>query len=100
MTRDELYQVFRMPVEQLRAVSKCLVQRTESSTGRETVTGFCCLDGCDMDVYPFPSERDALLFSVLLKMSGYQPAHNIACSTCYKEYMSEHLQGGIEAYAE
>ena len=30
------------------------------------MTSFCCLGGCDMDVYPFPSERDALLFAALL----------------------------------
>ncbi len=90
--RDEIYQVLCMPVEQLRETSKFPVRRTESGTGWETVTGFCCLGGCDMDVYPFPSERDALLFSVLLKTIGYQPAHNIACSACYKEYMLEHLQ--------
>lgn len=67
--------------------------------GAAAVTGFCCLGGCEMDVYPFQSERDALLFSVLLKEIGYQPPHNIACEKCYQEYMSEQI-GGIDLYAK
>ena len=70
------------------------------SPGWEAVTSFCCLGGCDMDVYPFPSERDALLFAALLKAVGYQPPHNVACAECYQEYMSEQLEGGIDLYAE
>jgi len=98
--RDKIYQVFCTPVEQLREPSGFLARRTENGTGWETVTGFCCLGGCDMDVYSFQSERDALLFAALLKTVGYQAPHNIACSACYQEYMSENLQGGIDSYAE
>ena len=53
-----------------------------------------------MDVYPFQSERDALLFAALLKVVGYQPPHNIACEKCYQEYMTEQTKGGIDSYAE
>ena len=48
----------------------------------------------------FPSERDTLLFAALLKAVGYQPLHNIVCAECYKEYMSEQFEGGIDLYAE
>jgi len=89
--RDKIYQVLCMPVEQLRKASRFSVQRTEDGAGWETVTGFCCLGGCDMDVYSFQSERDALLFSVLLKAVGYQPPHNIACADCYSEFLNDRL---------
>ena len=48
----------------------------------ETVTEHCCLGGCDMGVYTFPTERDALLFAALLQAAGYHPPHNIF----YKKY--------------
>lgn len=97
--RDEMSKVLQMTDAQLREISRFRVQEDESGAGWETVTGFCCLGGCDMDVYSFQSERDALLFSVLLKAVGYQPPHNIACEECYQEYMSEQI-GGIDSYAE
>jgi hypothetical protein len=78
-----------MPDEELGESTPFSVRQSESGPGWETVTGFCCLGGCDMDVYRFQSERDALLFAVLLKAVGYQPPHNIACAECYQEYMSE-----------
>jgi len=89
--RDEIYQVLCAPVEQLREASKFSVRKPESGTDWETVTGFCCLGGCDMDVYSFQSERDALLFSMLLKTVGYQPPHNIACANCYSEFLNDCL---------
>lgn len=89
-----------MSNEELRKASRLSVRRSESVPGWEAVTSFCCLGGCDMDVYPFPSERDALLFAALLKAVGYQPLHNVACAECYQEYMSEQLEGGIDLYAE
>ena len=97
--RDEMSKVLQMTDAQLREISRFHVQEAETGDGWETVTGFCCLGGCDMDVYPFQSERDALLFSLLLKAVGYQPPHNIACEKCYQEYMSEQI-GGIDSYAE
>ena len=98
--RDEMSKVLQMTDAQLREIYRFHVQEVESGAGWETVTGFCCLGGCDMDVYSFQSERDALLFSVLLKVVGYQPPHNLACEKCYHEYMSEHTEGGIDIYAE
>lgn len=88
-----------MTEEQLKGVSGFSVRKSETGDGWETVAGFCCLGGCDMDVYPFQSERDALLFAALLKAVGYQSPHNIACEKCYQEYMSEQI-GGIDSYAE
>ena len=98
--RDKIPKVLQMTDAQLREISRFRVQEDESGDSWETVTGFCCLGGCDMDVYPFQSERDALLFSVLLKAMGYQPPHNIACEKCYQEYMFEQTEGGIDIYAE
>lgn len=89
--RDEMSKVLQMTDAQLREISRFHVQEVESGAGWETVTGFCCLGGCDMDVYSFQSERDALLFSVLLKTVGYQPPHNIACPICYEEHMKDSL---------
>lgn len=97
--RDDIFQVLCMSDDKLREASRFHVQRNETGSW-ETVTGFCCLGGCDMDAYSFQSERDALLFSVLLKVVGYQPPHNSACPACYETYMSEDLQGGIETYVE
>lgn len=89
--RDEMSKVLQMTDAQLREISRFRVQEDESGAGWETVTGFCCLGGCDMDVYSFQSERDALLFSVLLKAVGYQSPHNIACPICYEEHMKDSL---------
>ena len=98
--RDVVFKILLMPDEELGESTPFSVRQSESGPGWETVTGFCCLGGCDMDVYRFQSERDALLFAVLLKVVGYQPPHNIACAECYQEYMSEQLQGGIDSYGE
>ena len=98
--RDKMSKVLQMTDAQLREISRFRVQEDESGAGWETVTGFCCLGGCDMDVYPFQSERDALLFAALLKVVGYQPPHNIACEKCYQEYMTEQTKGGIDSYSE
>lgn len=99
--RDDIYHALCMSDAQLREISRYPVQKDETGASWETVTGFCCLGGCDMDVYPFQTERDALLFSTLLKVVGYQAPHNAACSACYEEYMSENIQeGSIKPYAE
>lgn len=98
--RDVVFKILLLPNEELRESSPFSVRRPESGPSWGTVTGFCCLGGCDMDVYPFPSERDALLFAALLKAVGYQPPHNAACPECYQKYMSEQLQGGIDTYVQ
>ncbi len=56
---------------------------------REIVTDHGCLGGCDLNVYAFPSERDALLFARLLDAIGYRSPQNIACPVCYAEYMQD-----------
>ena len=89
--RDIFSSVLQMTDEQVR--------ENKSGPGWEAVTGFCCLGGCDMDVYSFPSERDAMLFLALLGAVDYQPPLNIACEECYQEYISEQI-GGIDSYAE
>ena len=71
---------------QLRCEARFYVQKSENGTAWETVTEHCCLGGCDMGVYTFSNERDALLFAALLQAAGYRPPHNIACPACYAEY--------------
>ena len=98
--RDIFSPVLQMTDEQLKNIPYLQVRENKSGPGWEAVTGFCCLGGCDMNVYSFQSERDALLFAALLKVVGYQPPHNIACEKCYQEYMTEQTKGGIDSYAE
>ena len=88
-----------MTDEQLKNIPYLQVRENKSGPGWEAVTGFCCLGGCDMDVYSCPSERDAMLFLALLGAVDYQPPLNIACEECYQEYISEQI-GGIDSYAE
>lgn len=81
--------VLMKPDAQLRREARFCVQKSEDGTAWETVTGHCCLGGCDMGVYTFPSERDALLFAALLQAASYRPPHNIACPVCYAEYQKD-----------
>lgn len=74
---------------QLRQEARFHVQRSEDGMSWETVTEHCCLGGCDLGVYTFPTERDALLFAALLQAAGYRPPHNIACPACYAEYQKD-----------
>ena len=74
---------------QLRREARFCVQRSEDGMSWETVTEHRCLGGCDMGVYTFSTERDALLFAALLQAAGYRPPHNIACSACYAEYQKD-----------
>lgn len=53
------------------------------------MTEYCCLGGCDMGIYSFDRERDALLFAALLSALGHKPSHNTACSACYAEYRKD-----------
>lgn len=99
--RERLYDLERMTREcsgrlasilaksdtQLRAGLRFDVRKAEAGEQWEVVTEHCCLGGCDMGIYEFAAERDALLFAALLDTVGFKPAHNTACSTCYAEYM-------------
>ena len=65
----------------------------DQPTGRwEVVTARCYLGGCDMDVVPFATQREASLFAAVLTSTGYRPSENRACSECYSEYM-EAMEG-------
>ena len=89
MIRDTLADYFCMPVDELRARAWAHVRETAGKDGWEVVTKHCCLGGCDMDIYNLPSERDALIFSAILRAIGYRPLHNVACERCYAEYTKE-----------
>ena len=80
--RDIFSSVLQMTDEQLKNIPYLQVRENKSVPGWEAVTGFCCLGGCDMDVYSFPSERDAMLFLALLGAVDYQPPLHIACEEC------------------
>ena len=83
--------VLKQANDQLMQTLRFCVQRSEDGAAWETVTKHCCLGGCDMDVYTFPTERDALLFAALLQAAGYRPPHNIACPACYAEYQKDYI---------
>lgn len=85
--RPVLADILQKPDEALRLSAHCMVQAAEDGAGWEVVTEQCCLGGCDMGVYAFPAEREALLFAALLEAVGYQPTHRAACHSCYAEYV-------------
>ena len=97
--RDVISGALLMTEEQLKGVSGFSVRKSETGDGWETVTGFCCLGGCDMDVYQFQSEWDTRLFLALLGAVDCQPPLIVACEECYQEYIFEQI-GGIDSYAE
>ncbi len=75
--------------EELSASSRYSVYEAKDGSHWETVTEYCCLGGCEMGFYGFPTMRDALVFGALLHVIGYVPPSNIACSNCYNEYMKD-----------
>lgn len=87
--RDTIAAILNEPGDQLRSAVRFHVREAEPGPGWEVVTDHCCLGGCDLNVYDFPSERDALLFARLLDVVGYRPSHNIACPACYEEHMKD-----------
>lgn len=72
--------------DELRKAVAYNCSRSQDGKHWEVVTEYCCLGGCDMGIYPFDRERDALLFAALLSALGHKPSHNTACSDCYAEY--------------
>lgn len=92
--RDTIAAILNEPVDQLRSAVRFHVREAEPGPGWEVVTDHCCLGGCDLSVYDFPSERDALLFARLLDIVGYRPSHNIACPACYEEHMKQISDSG------
>lgn len=90
--RPALARILKKTDEELRTHLCCAVQPAEDTREWEAVTERCCLGGCDMGVYPFSTEREALVFSALLEAVGYRPDHNTACSSCYAEYRKDHIE--------
>lgn len=87
--REVFAEVLEKSDDQLRQDTRFDVQESGDGPGWEVVTAHCCLGGCDMDIYPFAQERDALIFAGLLTATDYKPTHNTACPTCYAEYMKD-----------
>ena len=81
--------VLKRPDAKLRSELRFCVQISEDGASWEAVTEHCCLGGCDMGIYTFPAEREALLFASLLQAAGYHAPHNIACPACYAEYWKD-----------
>lgn len=57
--------------------------------GWKVPTAYCSLGGCDMDIYSFPTQRDALLFAAFMTALGLKPQTGTACPTCYAEYIKD-----------
>lgn len=89
--KTALAEIFKMPDHALQGLASYPVQPTKDALAWETVTAQCCLGGCDMDIYTFLTEREALMFSALLNVIGYRSPHNIACHACYEEYIRERI---------
>lgn len=87
--RDTIAGIMKEPDGVLKSAARFQIWEAENGHGWEVVTDHCCLGGCDLNVYSFPSERDALLFARLLDAVGYRPPHNIACPACYTEHMKD-----------
>ncbi len=81
--RDALGDLMALPISKLRERAKF---DTFWDDGQwQVVTGICNMGGCDMGVFTFPDERDALIFSAALDVVGYKFSRGI-CSDCYAEY--------------
>lgn len=90
--RPILAAVLKKTDEELRTYTHCVIRPTEDACEWEAVTEQCCLGGCDMGVYSFSTEREALVFSALLEVLGYRPNHRTACPTCYAEFRKERIE--------
>lgn len=87
--RPVLARLLKKTDEELRESLHCAVQPGENTREWEAVTEQCCLGGCDMGVYTFSTEREALVFAAVLEAIGYRPAHSAACFSCYDEYRKD-----------
>lgn len=77
--------VFAMSKDALRKKACFAVYESPDHTDWQVITQNCCLCGCDLQVHSLPSEREALLFAVLIHEAGYRMPHNLACTSCYQE---------------
>lgn len=85
--RDKFSALLNMTEGQLQD-SACRYDIWEA--GREpgwfVATDHCVFCGCGLEIVPFHSKRDALLYAALLQTVGYRPKHNLSCPACYAEY--------------
>lgn len=79
--------IFAKTNQELELTGELRVQRTDDGLDWEVVTEQCCLGSCDMGIYRFREERDALLFAALLESVGYKVPHDMACPECYEAYV-------------
>ena len=72
--RDELAREFADVLgrsdDLLRHTAAYTVRKSRNGASWETVVEQCPVTGCDLDVYDFPAERDALVFAALLEAVG------------------------------
>ena len=68
--RSTLAGILQLTDDQLQRSVRYIVQPAEDKSAWEAVTEHCCLGGCNLEVYTFPTKRDALLFSALLQAAG------------------------------
>lgn len=87
--KDTFAEILAKTNEEQELTGELMVQRTDDGLDWEVVTEQCCLGGCDMGVYRFREERDAILFAALLESVGYKVPHDMACPECYEAYMKD-----------
>ena len=69
--RSTLAGILQLTDDQLQRSVRYIVQPAEDKSAWEAVTEHCCLGGCNLEVYTFPTKHDALLFAALLQAAGY-----------------------------
>lgn len=78
--------LFHMPEEVLCRLP-CRYEIGRSGGNWTVVLERCVFCGCALEVVPFQTRRDALLYAALLQTAGYHPKNNQSCSQCYSEYL-------------
>lgn len=86
--RELLSELLRMSDEELRKRLRYVVRPASPPGQWEAVTQWCCCGGCELEPDTFATERDALLFAVLVDRLGCNDK-NVACPECYTEYISD-----------
>ena len=86
--RDKFSALFCMTVEQLQdAACRYDIWEADCGPGWFVAADHCAFCGCGLDATGFRTQRVALLYAALLQTVGYRPKHNLACPSCYDEYM-------------
>lgn len=78
--------LFHMPEEMLCQLP-CRYEIGRSGESWTVVLERCVFCGCALEVVPFHTRRDALLYTALLQAAGYRPKNNLSCAQCYNEYV-------------